>query len=151
MRLLFHFYCLWLPLILFLNGCKNIPTQPENSNVYRERVVISYSRINVVCPEDPNNLLLFCYRLYDPGIEEPFSDADTDEYIQGDYRVGSTTGHFFCAERILGSQLNMFLSILAPISLSIWSMLWIPNCTAVIRIDGKRPEASECRELIVCS
>jgi hypothetical protein len=95
MRLLFHFYCLWLPLILFLNGCKNIPTQPEDSNGYRERVVISYSRINVVCPEDPNNLLLLCYRLYDPGIEEPFSDADTLEYIQGDYRIGSTSGHIF--------------------------------------------------------
>jgi hypothetical protein len=91
MRRLFRFYCLFSLLILFLEGCKNGPMQPEGPNEYRERVVISYSRINIVCLEDQNNMLQFCYQLYDPDAEEPFSDENTEEDIQGEYRIRSTS------------------------------------------------------------
>jgi len=83
------FYLLILPLILSVNFCKNNPTQPEDVCQYRDRVVVSYSRETVVCPEASLGEMRINYRLFDPFAEEPISGENTQEQIDGDFRVGS--------------------------------------------------------------
>lgn len=83
------FYFLILMLILPSDFCKNEPTQPEDVHQYRERVVVSYRREIVVFPEASLEEMRIHYCLYDPFAEEPISDEDTEEQIEGDFRIGS--------------------------------------------------------------
>lgn len=83
------FYLLVLVLILPLFCCKNNPTQPEDVLQYRDRAIVSYTREIVVCPDAPSGELLIHYRLFDPYAEEPIMSENTQEQIDGDFRVGS--------------------------------------------------------------
>lgn len=103
------FYLLILTLILPSDFCKNEPTQPEDVHQYRDKVVVSYTREIVVFPEASLEEMRIHYCLYDPFAEEPLSNENMEEQIDGDFRIGSTSMTFFVPNSYFGILKNVLV------------------------------------------
>ena len=103
------FYLLILAMILPSDFCKNEPTQPEDVHQYRERVVVSYRREMAITTEASLGKMRIHYRLYDPFAEEPISDENIEERIDGDFRIGSMGLTLFVQNSYFGILKNVFV------------------------------------------
>ncbi len=74
---------------LSFDFCKNIPTEPEDVDQYRERIVVTYKRGTVDIVDASLEGVRIHYCLYDPFAEEPIWSEKTQEQIDGNFRVGS--------------------------------------------------------------
>ena len=70
--------------------CKNIPTEPEDIEQYRDRIVVTYKRETSDIVDASLEKLRIHYCLYDPFAEKPVRSERTQEQIDGDFRIGST-------------------------------------------------------------
>ena len=75
--------------VLSCDFCKNIPTEPEDINQYRDRIVVTYKRETVDIVDASLEKLRIHYCLYDPFAVEPIRSEKTQEQIDGDFRIGS--------------------------------------------------------------
>ena len=102
-------YLLISVLILPLICCKNAPTKPDDVCQYRDRVVVSYSREVVVCPDAPMEEFRIHYRLFDPNADGPIMSENTQEHIDGDFRVGSIRPTLIVQNAYIGVLKNVLI------------------------------------------